>query len=194
MSSVAQERLTPEEYLRRERVAETKSEYDDGFVYAMSGASPRHNLIGAGLIRALGNHLPPRCRIYTSDMRVRIFKPRRYYYPDASVVCGEPQYAEDQRDVLVNPLIVFEILSESTAGLDRGRKFLGYQTIESLQEYVLLSQDEILIEHFRRDERQWVYTVAQGIDATLPLPAAECQLSLREIYYQTDLLSSLYRS
>jgi Uma2 family endonuclease len=187
MSSVAEERLSPEEYLRRERAAETKSEYDDGFVYAVSGASPRHNLMGAGLIAALVNRLPRRCRVYTSDMRVRISKPTRFYYPDVSVVCGEPQYAEDQRDVLVNPLIVFEVLSESTAALDRGRKFLSYQAIESLQEYVLLSQDEILVEHFRRDEGQWLYTVARGVDGTLPLPAAGCELSLREIYYQTDL-------
>src|SRR6266496_3532087 len=123
MSSVAEERLTPEEYLRRERAAETKSEYDDGFVYAMSGASARHNLIVAGLIRSLGNRLHARCRVYPSDMRVRILKPTRFYYPDVSVVCGEPQYAEDQRDVLVNPRVVFEVLSESTMALDRGRKF-----------------------------------------------------------------------
>jgi len=114
-------------------------------------------------------------------------KPTRFYYPDASVVCGEPQYAEERRDVLVNPVIVFEILSESTVALDRGRKFLAYQTIESLQEYVLVSQDEHLIEHYRRDEGQWLYTVARGLEATLPLPAAGCELPLREIYYQVEL-------
>ena len=187
MSSVAEQRVTPEEYLRRERAAETKSEYDDGFVYAMSGASPRHNLIVAGLIRALGNRLRPRCRIYPSDMRVRILKPTRYYYPDVSVVCGEAQYAEDQRDVLINPLVVFEVLSESTMALDRGRKFLSYQAIDSLQEYVLVWQDEILVEHYHRDGSQWLYTVARGSDATLDLPAANCDLPLREIYDQADL-------
>ena len=187
MSSVAEKRLTPEEYLRQERAAETKSEYDDGFVYAMSGASARHNLIVAGLIRALGNRLPDRCRVYPSDMRVRIQRPTRYYYPDVSVVCGEAIYAEDQRDVLVNPIVIFEILSESTMALDRGRKFLSYQAIESLQEYVLVSQEEALIEHYRRDDNQWLYSVARGLETTLPLPAAGCELSLREIYHQTDL-------
>ena len=188
MSSVAQERLSPEEYLRRERAAETKSEYDDGLVYAMSGGSARHNLIGAGLIGALLQHMPSRCRVYTSDMRVRILKPTRYYYPDVSVVCGEAIYAEDQRDVLVNPIVVFEVLSESTMARDYGRKFLSYQAIDSLQEYVLVSQDEYLVEHYRRcDETQWVYTVTCGLDATLPLPAAGCELSLRKIYDQAKL-------
>ena len=187
MSSVAQERLSPEEYLRRERSAETKNEYDDGFVYAMSGASRRHNLIVAGLVATLVNRLRPRCEVYPSDMRVRISKPSRYYYPDVSVVCGKAQFADNEFDNLLNPLIVFEVLSESTMARDRGRKFLSYQAIDSLQEYVLVSQDEYLIEHFHRSEDQWLYTVARGIDATLHLPAADCDLPLREIYDQVDL-------
>jgi Uma2 family endonuclease len=187
MSSVAQERLSPEEYLRRERIAETKSEYDDGIVYAMSGASRRHNLIVAGLIRALGNQLRRGCEVYPSDMRVRISKANRYYYPDVSIVCGEAQFADNEFDNLLNPLIVFEVLSESTMSRDRGRKFLGYQTIDSLQDYVLVSLDEYLIEHFRRHQGEWSYTVLQGIDGTLALPAAQCELSLRDIYYQVEL-------
>jgi Uma2 family endonuclease len=126
--------------------------------------------------------MPTRCRVYSSDMRVRISKPTRYYHPNASVVCGEPQYAEDQRDVLVNPLIVFEVVSEGTA------KFVGYRTIDSLQEYVQVWQDEHLIEHYRRlGEWQGSYTVMRGMEATLPLPSAGCELSLREIYYQVEL-------
>lgn len=185
MSSAAEKRLTPDEYLRLERAAETKSEYDDGVVFAMSGASRRHNLIVAGLVRNLGNRLPSRCHVYPSDMRVRILKPTRFFYPDVTVVCGEERFADD--DILLNPLVIFEVLSDSTAAFDRGRKFLSYQAIDSLREYVLVSQDEYLVEHYRRDGGQWLYTVARGIDATLPLAAAECQLSLREIYYQVDL-------
>jgi Uma2 family endonuclease len=187
MSSVAQKRITPDEYLRMERAAETKSEYDDGVVYAMAGASPEHNLIVAGLIGSLTNHLPNRCRLYPSDMKVRVQRPTRFFYPDAIVVCGTPEYAEAERDVLLNPLVVFEVLSEATERFDRGRKFLSYQNIEALQEYVLVWQDEYRVEHYHRDGDQWRYSVAQGIDATLSLPAAGCDLPLDEIYRQVDL-------
>ena len=153
----------------------------------MSGASERHNLIVAGLVGTLGYKLPSRGRVYPSDMRVRILKPPRFYYPDVTVVCGESRFADDQRDVLLNPLAIFEVLSESTAAFDRGRKFLSYQTIESLQEYVLISQDEYLVESYRRDAGQWIYAVARDLDATLPLSAAECEIPLRDIYYQVDL-------
>lgn len=187
MSSVAEKGVTPEEYLRRERAAETKSEYYDGIVYAMTGASPRHNLIVGNLGWSLRNHLPTGCRAYSSDLRVRILKPTRFFYPDVTVVCGEDRLADDEKDVLLNPLVVFEVLSESTTAFDRGRKFLSYQAIESLQEYVLVSQEEYLVEHFRRDPGQWLYTVARGLDAVLPVPSTECELPLREIYYQVEL-------
>jgi Uma2 family endonuclease len=187
MTTLPDYRVSPEEYLRLERAAETKSEYDDGVIYAMSGASGRHNLIVPALNRSLGNRLPSRCRIFASDMKVRILNPTRFYYPDVSVVCGTPRFADDETDVLLNPLIMFEVLSDSTAAFDRGRKFLSYQTIDSLQEYVLVSQDLYLVEHFRRDGEHWVYTVAQGRDARLALPSVECELPLEEIYYQVEI-------
>jgi len=190
MSSVAEKRLTPEEYLRRERAAETKSEYYDGIVYALTGSSRRHNLIVTGLVGELKARLPHRCEVYPSDMRVRILKPTRFFYPDVTVVCGEPRFAYDEQDVLLNPLVIFEVLSESTTAFDRGRKFLSYQSIESLQEYVLVSQDDYLVEHYRRDTDQWVYTVERGLDAVLQLPSAECELPLREIYYRVNLESA----
>ncbi len=121
MSSVAEKRITPDEYLRLERAAETKSEYDDGVVYAMSGASERHNFIVAGLVRSLGNRLPSRFVVYPSDMRVRILRPTRFFYPDVTIVCGERRFADDERDVLLNPLVIFEVLSESTRGFAVGR-------------------------------------------------------------------------
>ena len=187
MASVPEYRISPDEYLRLERAAETKSEYDDGFIYAMAGARERHNLIVAGLVRSLGNRLPSRCRVYPSDMKVRILNPTRFYYPDVSVVCGPPRFADDETDVLLNPLIVFEVLSDSTAARDRGRKFRSYQTIDSLQEIVLVSQDLYLVEHFRRESERWIYTAAQGRDARLTLPAVECELPLDDIYYQVEI-------
>jgi len=170
MASVPEYRVTPDEYLSLERAAETKSEYDDGVICARAGASLEHNLIVAGLIRSLGNRLPSGCRVLPSDMKVRILNPTRFYYPDVSVVCEKPRFADDETDVLLNPLIVFEVLSHSTAADDRGRKFLSYQAIDSLQEFVLVSQDLHLVEHFRRDGEHWVYTAAQGRDARLTLP------------------------
>ena len=187
MSSVPQKRIAPEEYLRLERAAETKSEYDDGVVYAMAGASRRHNLIVSGLIRSLGNHLPPRCEVYPSDMKIRIQRPPRYFYPDATVGCGKLQFEDGHEDILLNPLIIFEVLSETTERYDRGRKFNAYQTVDSLQEYLLVSTDGYLIEHYRRDGDQWLYSKAEGLDATLQIPSANCELSLREIYYQVTL-------
>ena len=189
MSSVAEKRLTPEEYLQRERAAETKSEYDDGVVFAMSGASERHNLIVTNLVGELRARTRPRCRVYPSDMRVRIFRPTRFFYPDVTVVCGESRFADDERDVLLNPLVIFEVLSESTLAFDRGRKFFSYLSLESLQDYVLVWQDDCLVEHYRRDGDQWLYAVARGLDSALPLPSAACELPLREIYYQVSLAS-----
>ena len=190
MSSLPEYRVSPEEYLRLERAAESKSEYDDGLIYAMAGAGARHNLIVGNLNWSLRNHLPSRCSAFPSDMKVRILNPTRFYYPDVTVICGPPRFADDRTDVLLNPLIVIEVLSERTVAFDRGKKFLSYQTIDSLQEYVLVSQDLYLAEHYRRDADHWLYTTAQGRDARLTLPASECELPLGEIYYQVEIDSS----
>jgi Uma2 family endonuclease len=120
-------------------------------------------------------------------MKVRVLNPTRFYYPDVTITCDQPRYADDQKDVLLNPLIVFEVLSGGTANLDRGRKFHSYQTIESLQEYVLVSQDDCKVEHFRRDGKQWIYTPVEGRDARLVLPAVNCEIPLDEIYRQVEL-------
>src|SRR5438067_11434564 len=115
--------MTVDEYLRMERAAETKSEYDDGIVYAIAGAARRHNVIVSGLIRSLENRLSSGCEVYPSDMKVRVQRPPRYYYPDASVACGEIRFEDDHDDILLNPLVVFEVLSDGTERNDRGRKF-----------------------------------------------------------------------
>src|ERR671928_26433 len=99
MATVPEYRVSPEEYLRLERAAETKSEYDDGVIYAMAGAGFNHNFIVAGLIRALGNRLPMGCRVAPSDMNVRILNPTRFYYPDVTVICGTPQSPDDATDI-----------------------------------------------------------------------------------------------
>ena len=164
-----------------ELVAETQEEG-----HQLKKALGPINLIVMGLGSFLRYNLPPQCRAYPSDMKVRLFRPTRYYYPDVTMVCGPSQFDDKVRDVLLNPLVIFEVLSDSTERRDRGRKFNGYQTIDSLQQYVLIWQDEYVVEHFRRDDDQWLYTAIRGLDATLPLPPANLEIPLREIYYQVS--------
>lgn len=184
MSSLQNCFLSPEEYLIVERAAEYKSEYVDGEMYAMAGGSERHNLIAANVIIAIGTQLRNRpCRIYPSDLKVRVPNSRKFFYPDVSVVCGETQCADDARDVILNPILVVEVLSESTAAFDRGKKFHAYQQIESLQEYLLVAQDEQVVEHYiRQEESPWLYTKVGGLDAAIVLPNIKCQLALRDVY------------
>lgn len=183
MSSLPDYYPSPEEYLSLERRAEFKSEYFDGVIYAMAGGSERHNLIAANVIIALGVQLRDRpCRVYPSDMKVRMPNSRRFFYPDVSVICGETRFADDEKDVVLNPVLVVEVLSESTEAFDRGKKFSSYQQIESLREYLLVAQDEFVVEHYLRREDGWLYTKAAGLDASLVLPALDCQVVLGDIY------------
>lgn len=184
MSSLPNYYLSPEEYLTLERRAEFKSEYVDGVMYAMAGGSERHNLIAANVIIAIGVQLRDRpCRVYPSDLKVRVPNSKRFFYPDVSLVCGETQFADDERDVVLNPVVIVEILSDSTAAFDRGKKFQSYQQIESLREYLLVSQDEFVVEHFlRQDDGHWLYTKAGGLDEALALPTVKCRLALSDVY------------
>ncbi|HVQ37830.1 MAG TPA: Uma2 family endonuclease [Pyrinomonadaceae bacterium] len=184
MASVPNYYLTPEDYLALERKAEFKSEYMDGAVYAFAGGSPRHNLIVANVIITLGLQLRGRpCRVYPSDLKVSVPNFKRFFYPDVSVVCGDDEVADDERDVLLNPKLIVEVSSESTAAFDRGKKFLSYQQIESLREYLLVSQDEMLVEDYTRQGNDtWLYTKVTGLDGSLSLPSIECTLSLKDVY------------
>lgn len=184
MSSLPSYYLSPEEYLAIERQAEYKSEYVDGVIYAMAGGSERHNLIAANLIISIGVQIKNRpCRVYPSDLKVRVPNSKRFFYPDVSVVCGETRFADDERDVILNPIVIIEVLSESTAAYDRGKKFLSYQQIDSLQEYLLVSQDEVIVEHYiRQSNETWLYAKAIGLEETILLPSIECEVRLRDVY------------
>ncbi len=184
MSSLPSYRLSPEEYLSLERQARHKSEYIDGLVYAMAGGSERHNLIAANVIIAIGLQLRNQpCRVYPGDLKVRVPNSKRFFYPDVSVVCGEVKFADDERDVILNPTLVVEVLSESTMAYDRGTKFLSYQQIESLQDYLLISQDDFLVERYvRQSDDAWLYTKVAGLEATLFLPSIKCEVALSDVY------------
>jgi len=178
--------ISPEEYLRREDAAATKSEYVDGVIVAMSGATPEHAEITFNLATAIGPKLrDSRCRGFSADLRVRIEAANRYYYPDLTVVCGEPEY-ESRRGFrhLLNPTAIFEVLSDSTERRDRGEKWEAYWEIESLTNYVLIHQDRPFIELFSRKsgDDEWLATRVEGLDAVLKLPGIDCMVPLSEIY------------
>jgi Uma2 family endonuclease len=153
--------LTPDEYLAWERNQPVRHEFYRGDVYAMTGCSLRHSALCASVIEALRAQLRGRCVVLTSDQRVVAANRERYVYPDVSIVCGPVIAEPGTSDVLANPTILVEVLSESTEQYDRGLKWEGYQSIESLTDYVLVSQSERRIEHFRRDRtRTWLYQFA----------------------------------
>lgn len=154
--------LTADEYLAWERAQPVRHEFFHGEVFAMAGGSMRHNALCARLIESLGAQLRDRCVVLTSDQRVVAMNRGRYIYPDISVVCG-PVVAElGTNDVLANPTMLVEVLSGTTEQYDRGLKWDGYQRIESLVDYVLVSQAAPRIEHFRRRDqtRTWLYQLA----------------------------------
>ena len=185
-------KMTPEEYLERERQAETKSEYFAGEVFAMAGAGEAHNLIVTNVIIALGTQLRKRpCKVYPSDMRVLVSPTGLYTYPDVVVVCGEPRFLDEKRDTLLNPTLLVEILSESTEAYDRGKKFEHYRQIESLQEYLLVSQVAPRVERFLRQEAgTWLFSEAKGLHATAELTSIQCRLPLAEVYEKVDAIAA----
>ena len=189
MSSIAaQTYLTPEEYIAAERKATLKSEYLSGEIVAMSGASDTHNLITMNTSTALYNQLAERgCRVYASDMRVGISAGVSYFYPDIAVTCDKPRFEDDVFDTLINPQVIIEVLSDSTAGYDRGEKFGRYRQLESLQEYILISQDQVQVDHYLRQGKQWVLTEFSTLEDVLPLVSIEAELSLNQVYRFIEL-------
>ncbi len=184
MSSLAAETVyTPEEYLVSERKATLKSEYLNGEILAMSGASNAHNLITLDIGTELNIQLREReCLVYTNDMRVRTSPMGSYFYPDVVVVCGEPQFEDNVFDTLLNPTLVIEVLSPSTEVYDRGEKFRHYQELTSLREYVLVSQDRVRVEQYRLAKTQWGQTEFRAPEDVLSLASIGCELPLPDIY------------
>lgn len=179
-------RFSIEEYLKLERDASEKHEYFDGEIDARAGGTEQHSLIITNLIVALHPRLRGKsCRLYESNLRVRIPRTPAYAYPDLSVVCGPTQFDEEDgnRTTIVNPRVLIEVLSPSTELYDRGRKFQRCLQLESLEEYVLVSQEAPAIEtFFRRGDGTWVFTPANGLAATSPLRSLDVELPLAEVY------------
>lgn len=189
MSLQPQPYITPEEYLAIERQAEYKSEYFNGEMFAMSGASVRHATIVANLMYLLVGQLRGRpCKTYANDLRVRISPTGLYTYPDVIVVCGQEQFADDQKDTLLNPALIIEVLSDSTKDYDRGGKFEHYRSLPSFEEYLLIAQDRCHVEHFiRQPQGRWLLAETNRIEDTLQLSSISCSLALAEIYDKVEL-------
>ncbi len=188
------EYITAEEYLALERKAEVKSEYYNGVIYQMSGARRKHVRVAGNILRVLGNKLLERdCDVYQSDLRVCV-NPQTglYTYPDVIVTCGEEKFLDNEFDTLLNPVVIFEVLSKSTANYDRNEKFDLYRKLETLKEYVLVAQDRVKVEHFaRQPSGQWLLSVAQRLDDTIKLDAIDCELQVRDVYLRVDVKEEL---
>ena len=184
MSSLAAQTVfTPEEYLVSERKATVKSEYINGEILAMSGASLAHTRITADIVTELNNQLRGgECEVISNDMRVKTGPKGAYFYPDVVVFCGEPEVEDNVFDTLLNPILVIEVLSPSTEVYDRGKKFRHYQELTSLREYVLVSQDRVRVEQYRLAKTQWVQTEFRAPEDMLPLVSIGCELPLQDIY------------
>jgi len=180
--------VSGDEYLERERQSSIKSEYFQGEVFAMAGASETHNLIVSNLIQALGPQLRKKdCVVYPGDMRVRIDRLDKYTYPDVSIACGERVFLDKNRDTLLNPIVIIEVLSESTEAYDRGKKFEHYQYIDTFSEYVLVAQDHCRVEHYlRQQDGAWRYSAYNTKEDALRLAAVSCELRLEDIYHKVD--------
>ncbi len=179
-----------EEYLEIEAAADYKSEYYQGEIFAMSGGSPKHSSIIFNLIGELkGIVRKKKCIGFESNMKLEIAEADAYVYPDLMVVCGEVRLAENTTDVITNPVLIIEVLSPGTESFDRGKKFEYYRTVESLKEYVLVSQDKPRIEvFFRQDKNVWQRTVFEGLDKTVVFQSLDYEVALEEIYYGIDMI------
>ncbi len=184
MSSAAKTKLTVAEYLAFERASESKHEFFDGELFAMTGGTPAHSLIASNFIREAGNALKDRpCVVYTSDLRIKVNATGLYTYPDVTIVCGEQKFDDDQSDTLINPTIVVEVLSKSTASYDRGPKSKHFRKIDSLQALILIEQDSPAVEVYRRQtDGNWILSEATELTDSIAILPIGIFIPLAEIY------------
>ncbi len=190
MSTAPNQRLTQAQYLEIERAAETRSEYFDGEMFAMSGASRAHNKISLNIASSLNGQLADRrCEVYQSDMRVKVKSVGLYTYPDVVATCENPQFEDDVVDSLINPQVIIEVLSKSTEGYDRGKKFEYYQGLESLQEYLLVSQASPRVERYtRKSDNEWLLWTTGDVSGSVEIKSIQCELKLVDIFAKVEFL------
>jgi Uma2 family endonuclease len=184
--------LSAKQYLDLERLSEMRHEFLDGLMYAMAGESPDHSTISFNLIGVTHGQLKAKpCRGFSPNMKVRTSLGDLYAYPDLMIVYGESRFHDEHGDVLLNPTVIFEVLSPSTEKYDRGEKSLRYRThIESLQDYILVSQDKAHVEHYHREANgTWSAHEISGLESTLTLSSIDCQIPLAEVFRNTKVVS-----
>ena len=183
MASLPTPPLTGDEYLRLDRQAETRIEFHNGQMFAMACGSLDQSLLANRVGALLDRHAPPGCRVLNADMRINITSSGTYTYADCTVVCGEPQFSGDRQDNLLNPLLIVEVLSPSTEGYDRGKKFELYRTINSFREYLIVHQDRRHVEHYsRQDDGSWLLREHSGPGSSVAVPGLGVQISLSDLY------------
>jgi len=181
------------EYLAFERRQHEKHEFFDGEIALQAGASIAHNLITANIIGILHQQLRSSpCTVLPSDMRIRTPRRKQYMYPDATIICGSPIFDDDYHDTILNPIVIIEVLSPSTEQYDRGRKFQAYRTLPTLQEYLLISQTTMRVEHFKRqNDMMWLMIEYTQPDQVIELSPAACTLPLAALYEKVDLVAEV---
>lgn len=189
MSAQPQQVISEDEYLSIERTAETKSEFLNGEMFAMAGASPRHVLITTNVIAELHAFLKAGdYRVFSSDQRLRVEATSLNTYPDVMVVCGDLRFSDERRDTLVNPILIVEVLSKSTRDYDRGEKFMNYRTLESLTDYLLIDQYRPHVEYYsRQPDGRWILEESDDPASSVRLKSIDCTLKLTDVYYGLDL-------
>ncbi len=190
MSLQRQPSMTSEEYLALQRTAEYKSEYFEGEMFAMAGASERQVSLVANLMYLLVGQLKGRpCKAYANDLRLKVTPTGLYTYPDILVVCGTPRFADEQHDTLLNPIVLMEVLSESTETYDRGKKFDHYRALPSVSDYFLIAQNQHKVEHFARQaDNRWLCAAHTSLDAVVEITAIACALLLRDVYDKVEIV------
>ena len=183
MASLPINILSEERYLQLDRQAETRSEFHDGEMFAMAGGSPNHSLLANRVGSLLDRQVPGGCRTFNSDLRIKVAAAGVYTYADCTVICGDLEYADDQRDVVLNPGLIAEVLSPSTEGYDRGKKFEAYRTLTSLREYLLISQERPHVEHYsKQDDGSWLLREASGLEGVVQIGRMKVRIELAELY------------
>ena len=190
MSTVPEKKLlTPEEYIIFEREAEFKSEYRNGQIVAMPRSNRQHNLITGNILAGFHEQLLEQVdEVYTNVMRLKVRDSVLYTYPDVIVVCDEPRFEDGHFDTLLNPTVIVEVLSPSIEDYDRRGKFYSYQTLESLQEYILVSQYDVRVEQYISQDEEWKLTEYLSLDDVMINASIECQLAIRAIYAKVKLI------
>jgi Uma2 family endonuclease len=182
---------TFDDWLATERAAlESRAEYVGGEVFAMTGASEAHNLIVVNTVASLHAQMKGRpCRVYANDLKVRVQQADAGLYPDIVALCGDRDFYGDRRDVIQNPDLIVEVLSDSTEAYTRGDKFAIYRQLASIKEFLLISQHQVRAELFtRQPDDRWLFSDYSALGDTVPLPSVGCSLALAEVYDKVDLL------